>query len=461
MWIDKGKTILLNLLVLTSLVLTWLLVNSQPDYDYLHPAQYIEPQPIGETKELHEVVKPQAIILHYGNGKYTGTSADSIYHRVIQKEMEKWYFFNMTRVNFTKQRLNQVYQQKKAIEIIYSAALPMDILEELFTFRGKVDTMIDSVGRILIYVDDTEKETYALLIDKEGKEMIQARTAVTPKDLDQFYLSLGNSFQEMMVVDSNGESVQPPFYLPKGPINMKQYRYFYQPIPVFQMIQTLFVDPSLTRQVIERDGTAIYTDGSKSVQIPPNRYSIHYYDPMTEPVNDSAEEGSFHSVIQFVNQHGGWNGTFLLEGVEIFPAQKEKMYQFRQHVASYPLYGSKEESLGLINVVSRQSFILEYHRSLFNLDTFFDYEDVPIMTGQELLNRLTALGFDIGEITDITLGYTAEMNDHHLTLTPKWIIKKGDDRPIMLDARRRAGKEEPDGLEKSQNDIDYRLPASG
>lgn len=460
MSIDKGKTILLNLLILTSLVLSWLLINSQPDYDYLHPAQYIEPQPIGETKELNELVKPKAIILHYGNEKYTGTSADSIYHRVILKEMEKWYFFNMTRVSFNQEQWNEIFQQKKAIEIIYSAALPMDIMEEMFTFRGKMEAMIDSVGRILIYVDDTEKETYALFVDKEGKEMIQARTAVTPKDLDQFYLSLGNSLQEMMAVHSSGESFHPPYYLPKGSTTMKQYRYFYQPIPVFQMIQLLFVDPALTRQVTERDGTTIYTDGSKSVQIPPKRHSIHYYDPITEPLNDSSKESSFHSVIQFVNQHGGWNGTYLLDKVETFPAQKEEGYKFRLHVGSYPLYGIKEENLGLIHVVSRQSYILEYHRSLFNLDTFFDYEDVTLMTGQELLDRLSKMGLDMGDITDITLGYAAVMNDHDLTLTPKWIIKKGENQPMMLDARR-GGKEEPGGLEKSQNDTDYRLPASG
>lgn len=461
MWIDKGKTILLNLLILTSLVLSWLLVNSQPDYDYLHPAQYIEPQPIGDTKDLNQLIKPQSIILHYGNEKYTGTSADSISHRIILKEMEKWYFFDITPVEFTQEHWNQVFQQKKAIEIIYSAELPMDIMEEMFTFRGKVDAMMDSVGRILIYVDDSEKETYALFVDKEGKEMIQARTAVTPKDLDQFYLSLGNSLQEMMVFHSDGDSFQPPFYLPKESTTMKQYRYFYQPIPVFQMIQTLFVDPSLTRQVTERDGTTIYTDGSKSVQIPPKRHSIHYYDPMNEPLDDSSKEGSFHSAIQFVNQHGGWNGTFLLEEVKTFPAQKEEVYQFRQHVDSYALYGNKDESLGLINVVSRQSFILEFHRSLSNLDTFFDYEDVPIMTGQELLDQLTQLGMYMGDITDITLGYLAEMNDHHLTLTPKWIIKKEGNPPMMLDARQGAGKEEPHGLEKSQNDTHHRLPASG
>lgn len=456
MWIDKGKTILLNLLVLTSLVLSWLLVNSQPDYDYLHPAQYIAPQPIGETKELKELIKPRAIILHYGNGKYRGTTADSMSHRVFLKEMEKWYFFNMTQVSYNQEQWDQVFQQKKAIEIIYSAALPMDILEEMFTFRGKMDAMTDSVERILIYVDDTEKETYALFVDKEGKEVIQARTAVTPKDLEQFYLSLGNSHQEVMAFHAKRDGFHPPFYLPSGPTTMKQYRYFYQPIPVFQMIQTLFVDPSLTRQVTERDGTTIYTDGSKSVQIPPKRHSIHYYDPINEPLNDASKEGSIHTVIQFVNQNGGWNGTFLLEEVESFASQSEEVYQFRQHVGSYALYGTQDESLGLINVVSRQSFILEYHRSLYNLDTFFDYEDVPIMTGQELLDRISKLGIYMGDITDITLGYAAEMNDHHLTLTPKWIIKKEDDQPIMLDARRGEGKSY--GLEKSQNDINYRLP---
>lgn len=69
MWVDKGKTVLLNFLVLTSLVLTWLLVNSQPKYEYLHPAEYVEHLPMGEKKELRQLVKPQSIVLHYGNDR--------------------------------------------------------------------------------------------------------------------------------------------------------------------------------------------------------------------------------------------------------------------------------------------------------------------------------------------------------------------------------------------------------
>lgn len=457
MWMDKAKTILLNLLVIVSLVLSWLLINSQPNYDILYPAEYVEPKPIGDKKELKQLVNPGSIVLHYGDNRFMGTTTDSIYYRIMLREMEKWYFFNFTRVNLTEDRWNQVIHHKKAIEIIYSAKLPMEMMAEMFTFRGNTESLIDGAKRIIIYVDDSEKETYALFVDEDGKQMIQARTAVTPRDLDQFYLSLGNSLHEMMVFPIGKNPYQPLIYLPKSSLTMKKFRYFYEPIPPFQIFQTLFVDPSLTRQVTERDGTTIYTDGSKAVQIPSDRGSIHYYDPLTETMGSTRKQSNIHSVIQFINEHGGWNGSYTLDEVNNFSLPDEEVYLFRQYIGSYPIYGDGD--LGEIELLSRQSIILEYHRSLINLDTFFDDEDIPIMTGEEFIEQLSQTGIPLDKIKEIVLGYQAEVNEHHLTLLPKWIIKGVDDELFILDATR-VEKEGQDGLEKSQDDSNHSLPSA-
>ncbi|WP_167577789.1 YycH family regulatory protein [Ammoniphilus sp. YIM 78166] len=458
MW-DKGKTILLNFLVLTSLILTWLLVNSQPKYEYLHPAEYVEPLPVGEKKELRQLVKPQSMVLHYGNDRYTGVVMDSIHYRLILKEMEKWYFYNFNLIEMPDASWDEVVRNKKAIEIIYPTDISMEMMAEIFTFRGKVNTMLPSAKRIMIYVDDSEKEAYALLTDTEGKRILQARTAITPRDLDQFYLSLGNSLTELMIVPASNKGQRGHIYLPTSELTLKEFRYFYQPIPIAQMLQTLFVDPSITRQVTERNGTTIYTDGSKAVQIPPGNSLIHFYDPLTEMVSSPSKEGHYHSVINFINEHGGWNGTYLLEDLKNLPHQQEKTYLFRQYVGAYPVYSGNKESFGEIEVISNQSYIVEYHRSLLNLDTYFDHQDVAVMSGKEVLERIAELGYSLEEIEDIYLGYEARTNDHHLMLTAKWMVKMEGKPLVMIDARS-VKKEEADGLEKGENITDPSIPAS-
>ncbi|RXT08870.1 YycH family regulatory protein [Ammoniphilus sp. CFH 90114] len=459
MWVDKGKTILLNFLVLTSLILSWLLVNSQPKYEYLHPAEYVEPLPVGDRKELSQLIKPQSIILHYGNDRYTGVINDSIHYRIITKEMEKWYFYNFNSVELSPEQWTEIVQNKKAMEIVYATSIPMEMMGEMFTFRGKVNTLLPSAKRILIYVDDSEKEAYALFMDRDGKRLVQARTTITPRDLEQFYLSLGNTLTEMMVLSSEVENDRSLIYLPKVELMMKEFRYFYQPIPVPEILQTLFVDPSVTRQVTERNGTTIYTDGSKAVQFPPGFQFIHFYDPLAESLGSSSRESHYHSVINFINEHGGWNGVYMLEEVKKPHNQEEETYLFRQYVGAYPVYAGKKETFGVIEVVANQSFIVEYHRSLLNLDTYFDHKDVMVMSGEEILSKLSELDIPLAQVEDLYLGYQARVNDHHLMLTPKWIVKMEGEHPLIVDARSEK-KEGADGLEKSQDVADPSVPNS-
>lgn len=461
MWVDKGKTVLLNFLVVTSLILSWLLVNSQPKYEYLHPAEYVEPLPVGEKKELRQLVHPKSIILHYGDESYTGVTKDSTHYRVIANEMEKLYFYDLAPIELSDEQWKEIVQQKKAIEVNYATEIPMDMMEELFTFRGKVGNMLSAAKRIIIYVDDSDKEAYALFMDQAGERMIQARTTITPRDLDEIYLSLQNPLEETTVIPTELGNSRSLIYLPKAGMTMKEYRYFYQPVPISQMLQVLFVDPSVTRQVTERNGTTIYTDGSKAVQLPPGYPSIHFYDPIAESLSSSSKDSHYHSVVNFVNDHGGWNGLYMLEALKRPSNQAEETYLFRQYVGAYPVYAAQSETYaGAIEVVSNQSYIVEFHRSLLNLDTYFDHKDVTIMSGEELLTQLGELGLSLNQVKDMYLGYEARVNDHHLLLTPKWIVESEGKDPLFLDARS-AKKEGADGLEKSQNVTDPSVPASG
>ena len=461
MWMDRSKTLLLNVLIGISLVMSWLLLNSQPKYEVLYPAEYVEQKPMGDKRELKDLVKPKAIIFHFGN-RYTKAIPDTVYYQFVQREMEKWYFFNFSTVNLTDEKWNEVMHQKKAIEIVYPDEIPVDVMQEMFTFRGKVDTLITSVQRIIVYEDDLQQETYTLFINKDGTKMVQARTAVTSRDLDNFYLSLGSSQEEQFPFALSSKNRLPIIYLPKERQTMKEYQYFYQPIPVFQMIQTLFVDPSITRQVTERDGSTIYTDGSKAVQIPSDMRSIHFHDPRSESYSADASESRLTQAIRFINEHGGWNGNYMLQVAEKLPSNEEN-YQFRLYVNYYPVYGPKGEMIGSVEVNNHQNVVTGFHRSLIQVDTDFNHQDVQVKSGEDILQELSHLGVFMGEVEDIFLGYQALINDYHVTLSPRWIITLTGRDPLIINAistENEEGEGDLNGLEKSENHPDTSVPST-
>ncbi|HJV45395.1 MAG TPA: two-component system activity regulator YycH [Bacillota bacterium] len=451
---------ILNLLVILSLVLSWTLLSSQPKYDYLHPAQYLDRQPLGDKREVKQLVKPQTIIFHYGNKKYTGATPDSTTYRVTSREMDKWYFFNLKKVHLPAENLKEIMSNRKAMEIIFPDEIPADLMGELFTFRGKTENILPAVKRIIIYIDDTDKETYALFCDNMGSQ-VQGRTAITSRDLEQFYLSMGNTLPSFMPVTLGKEEDISPTYIPNQEITMQEYRYFFQPILVSQMMQTLFVDPSMVRQVTERDGTIIYTDGSKAVQIPPDLRSIHYHDPVADSVAPTVSENHFHSVLNFLNEHGGWNGDYLLEEMKRLPTDGVETYQFRQYVGSYPFYGVKKGLLGSIEVETQGSYVSGFQRSLVNLDSSINHQNVKVISGQELLTKLTELGIHLEDISDLLLGYQAKINENHLILSPKWIIKQEGKDPVFIEATAADKKEDSHGLEKGEDHTNHSVPPIG
>ncbi|MBP1932307.1 YycH family regulatory protein [Ammoniphilus resinae] len=455
MWVDKAKTVVLNILVVISLLLSWFLINSQPKYDYLHPAEYVERQPIGEKKELNQLVKPQQMVFHLGQERFTAALPETVHYRIISREMEKWYFFNFRSVHLSPKEWEQTMRQRKALEIIYHTAVPMDIMGEIFTFRGKAEGL-SAVKRILIYIDKDDEETYVVFTDQEGNQL-EARTAITSRDLSQFYLSLGTALPEQTAYALGDEDQHQYLYLPKEASVMKQFQYFYQPISVSQMIQSLFVDPTLIRQVTERDGTTIYTDGSKGAQITPNQRSLHFQDPMADSVDSPSSQSHFHSVLNFLNEHGGWNGQYILESIRNM--QEEESYGFRQYIGSHPIYAGRGEMLGSIEVVTKQSYISSLHRSLINVDTFFHHEDIAIISGEEAIKRFAERNITLKDVEELQLGYRAIINDNHIRFTPAWIVKlRGKEKePIFIDAEQ---KEEADGLEKSQNPAHHSLPSA-
>jgi regulatory protein YycH of two-component signal transduction system YycFG len=428
---EKGKTILLNLLILISFILSGVLVNSQPNYEVLHPSHYVSAQPIGDTREIKELIKPSSLIFHFGNKRMTGAYPDTTTYRVITREMDKWYFFNPIKQTLSEEQWDHLVNEKKGIEIFYPDPIPMDTLQELFAFRGKTDNLMTSVKRIFVFIDEKENEANALFINGDGTQVVQAHTAVTAHDLESFYLKLGNSMPEQMVIQPKPNHFL-SFYIPSKPTAMKDYRFFYQPISISQMNQTLFVDPSMTREITERDGTKIYTDGSKAVSIPKDQRTIYFHDPMTDPASTSSPDNNLLRVINFVNEHGGWSGNYYFESAKKVPTQMEETYLFRSYVDSYPIYGEENGELGFIQVDTDHANVSGYFRSLIQLDMYFDHKDVQVMSGSDLLNVLHQKGIRLAQITNISLGYEAMMDNNHVRLFPKWVIKQEGKEPSFL-----------------------------
>src|SRR5690606_4061199 len=103
-----------------------------------------------------------------------------------------------------------------------------------------------------------------------------------------------------------------------------------------QIENMLFPDPAITRNFPTSDGTDIFSDGKRVLEIDRSQLWMEFSDPMTAIHEDEASSQKLNTIVQFINRHGGWNGQFALEQIQIRPEQGGPRFVFRQYMSAYP-----------------------------------------------------------------------------------------------------------------------------
>lgn len=349
-WKEPAKTLLLTLLVLSSFLLTALLWTNQPQFQLIEPAQYKESKPVQE-RQLEDLIAPESVIFHYGEDRHTKATATDGQYRIVKEEMKKWIFLDFAPFSLPIEKWEKISREKQGIEIRFRNSVPLSVVGRLVTFRDEVSDKGKGIDRLVLYYEEEEDVVYALFI-LSGEEMVlRSRTSISPKDLRQSYLPTGNLMPEqiMKVVKPNpvppiieqGRAAGTIYYLPKNPVKMQAFRFTFRTIDNDQLLDAYFLDRTLVRQIVERDKTIIYTDGSRSIQLRSDQQAITFTDPAILSVApELTDEEKVKAAISFINKHLGWTDDFHFETIRKSYNDKD-VVTFRQYVGAYPLY-SKE-----------------------------------------------------------------------------------------------------------------------
>ncbi|WP_025027552.1 two-component system activity regulator YycH [Caldalkalibacillus mannanilyticus] len=244
--IEQLKTVLLVLLVASSAFLTWQIWTYQPHYDYINPTEYVIHEGLAQRKEMNELVRPELIIYHYGEQSHTVSYPEMLQYRILHGQMSNWYFYNFRQVEQEDYGTWQSQiEENEGIEFVFQTGLPLQLIQDIFQIRTE-NVTLPLINRIWIFEDMNNEEVFAMFISEDDQQLVQARTSISLSELKN-YLALGESRPDYRAVtfsEPQEEEVYSIYYLPTSPVEMTEYRYFYQRIPVENMIQYLFVDPT-------------------------------------------------------------------------------------------------------------------------------------------------------------------------------------------------------------------------
>lgn len=422
---EKLKSILLTVLVVVSLVQSYMLGYSSPRPEPLESGEYVETEQLEGTRaELKDVVFPDQIILHFGKKVHTVLYPMPFlnHYRNIFDFLKQRTFDGLRKTNVFAANIDwdDIRDNYQGIEIRFQEGVPFNVLQSLMTIsKEEASAENELITRIWIY-KGTKDDVKTFFISDTNVVVYEAVKAdVTVKDLE-VRLKLGESLTKYHTEDGD-------YYLPDEPVPSIQITMPYTLYTADQLKRSLFVDPSLIRNLPDRDGNQIFTDSIRGLQIRSNQRWMIFSDPVTAPVDSKNEiKVNLLSTIQFINQHGGWNSTYLYSSVAPRQVFGPQTMVFRQYLEGYPVMNLKNDNIGYMKVVVQKGIVSNFERSLMIPDTKGMVKQQTVLEGgKELDTKLQQYG-KRALINRVFPGFTPVVNEKTVEYIPRWIAELRD-----------------------------------
>ncbi|MFE6795402.1 YycH family regulatory protein [Paenibacillus chitinolyticus] len=420
--IEKLKSVTLTVLILLSLLLSYLLAYSTPNYEPLPPSEYISSELEGTKAKLEDLLFPDQIVLHFGNQQHTvlypdSTSYSTIFESVKQRKMER---FRKVTLNQERTNWDEIREKQEGVEVRFRDGLPLSVLQNTFQIKGDIPDDTELITRIWIFASSDKKSAGTYLFTDSSNTAFEVLGAdFTAKDVENFTAIAGTN--PPYTAASSGE-----YYLPVNPLPAASYDFGYKEFPTEQLKSSLFADPSLTRNLKDRDGSQIYTDAKRGLQINQEKKWMKYTDPLAVTDSKNSIKENLDAGVQFINQHGGWNGTYTISKPQQQHAFSNQMFVFRQVYDAFPILTEQKEGYGAIHITLQKGVVSNYERSVVYSDLKLINQQKSELIGGEALNAKITNHPKRYSIVNVFPAYRPTLGVKTVNLSPVWAIEFKD-----------------------------------
>jgi len=418
---ERLKTALLIGLVILSLVQSYLLVYSFPEIGATvrTEQEYISPERMGDPLRIDEVLYPEDMVLHMGGDRHAVLYPETGYYIRIYDQIASGEYRNFQRIPYAMRDWDELRRNTQGVELRFGGAMPVALLQKTMQLDGDILFLNDAIDRIWLmrrnFPGRNVAEIYFFSADGETVYMA-ARSPLTADEIADL-AGLGSYMPAYALWRGD-------IYLPEEPIETVAYSFGYTSFSPQQMQRSLFFDPNKTRYLEDRSGQVIYTDGKRGLQLESGDTWMVFTDPV--PMQDGVDNlaDNVLAAVQFVNQHGGWDGRYRFVPGEVNSGGRNIVFQ--QYYERYPLI-SGGVRYGQIRLLMQQGTPVVYERSLLNLgEREKDAQLRWLPSGARL--RMSLESFSrVREISAVfPAQYVTLTEDRRLVMEPVWAVRFTD-----------------------------------
>ncbi|WP_410770155.1 YycH family regulatory protein [Fontibacillus sp. BL9] len=427
---ERVKSLMLALLVVCSLVQSYFLIYRLPGSDPVVKTEsdYIKTEDMGQEAEAEDMLFPSQIAVHLGENRHTVFYPDSAFYNLIYSRLKGRQFDGFQRYAVENLNWTDIRSRYAGIELQFGGGMPVALLQKVMQIAPDPLFEGESISRVLIYNSENEDQVRVFFFSSRGDVVYEATKAdLTVQDVRQ-QVDFGKDWVPYTLV--NG------YYIPEKPIHMVETGLNVGLFSTDQMQSSLFFDPSITRYIREKDGSEIYTDSKRSLQVKQNRNWINYTDPAAPAAGENNPGQNALSAVDFVNLHGGWNGQYRLKQTEDTGSEQHtvvfQQYYGEGQFGAFPIIDISSFHYSEITLEMRQGTIMGYERSLiYSTEGFWNKRMVELPSGEELRNQIARLENE-AEIVNLYPAYLPSLTEDGLLLKPMWAaeFKNGATRVI-------------------------------
>jgi regulatory protein YycH of two-component signal transduction system YycFG len=434
--IEKGKSILLFLLVMISLLQSYFLAYSTPYMEAKVKTEldYVKTEPLGTEDTVENLIFPEQLVIHMGNDKHTVFyPSTQTFYELIFKKLQVREFKGMQREAVNSVDWDQVRRENQGVELRFGRAVPFALLQRVFKIEDFLFSR-DSIDRIWIYASKGSDEVRTFFFSADGRNVYESlRADLTIGDVEGF-VGLGQYWDPYTSEDGK-------IYIPEKPITrLLEMQVPFKRYTTEQMQDNLFFDPGVTRTIQDsKTGPKFYTDGKTGLKIEQDGTWLSYTNPVAPTNDENNLIDNVMAAISFVNQHGGWNGKHQL--VKEIASETESAIRFQQYYREVPIVSGSSMNFGYMQLTLQQGVVSSYIRSLLVLGKEVTNKRSRQLPGgdqlRKLINNVETSGRSIEAVFP---AYRPQLDKETVVLSPVWaarlvtgeVIIISDSGPIAL-----------------------------
>jgi regulatory protein YycH of two-component signal transduction system YycFG len=435
--IEKGKSVLLFLLVVVSLVQSYFLAYSMPYMEAKVKTEldYVKTEPLGTEEKVENLIFPEQLVIHLGNDKHTVFYPSTLpYYKLIFQKLQSREFKGMTRDSINSVNWDQIRRENLGVELRFGRAVPFELLQRVFKIDSDFLFSRDSIDRIWIYASKGRDEVRTFFFSADGRNVYESlRADLTILDVEG-YVGFGQYWDPYTSEDGK-------LYIPEKPITrLLEMQVAFDRYTTKQMQENLFFDPDITRTIQDsKTGPQFYTDGKRGLKVEQDGVWLSYTNPVAPTNGENNLIDNVMAAISFVNQHGSWNGKHLL--IKENESETGSAIRFQQYYRDVPIVSGSSMNFGYMQLSLQQGDVSAYNRSLLVLGKEVTNKRSRQLPGgdrlRKLINNMDASGRNIEAVFP---AFRPILDKEKMVLSPVWaarlvtgeVVIISDSEPVAL-----------------------------